>query len=202
MFIQVIQGQARHAETVYVELDQWMKELARSADGWLGTTAGVTEDKRFIGFSRWESEVAARTHSARPEQDHWWRVFSELFDERPTFIESDDTFIDVRGDPDQARFVQFMQGRGFNSTRARELLGSHREEWAAFRPEILGTVGCLYGGGGYTMASYYVDEPAAREGERKQPPPELKAEMDEMMSLSQGPPEFFDLREPWIQSPL
>ena len=202
MFIQVIQGQARHAEPIYVELDQWMKELASSAAGWLGTTAGVTGDGRFIGFSRWESEQAARTHSARPDQDHWWRAFSVLFAERPTFIESHDIFLDLHGDPNKARFVQFMQGRGRNPGRARELMGAHREQWAAFRPEILGTVGCLYGDGEYTMASYYVDESSAREGERKQPPPELKAEMDEMMSLAEGAPQFFDLREPWIEAPV
>ncbi len=200
MFIQVIQGQVRHAEPVYVELDQWIKELSRTAEGWLGTTAGVTGDNRFIALSRWESEDLARRNSTRPEQDSWWRSFSELFTELPTFHESSDVVLDIQGDPDHARFVQVMQGRGREPDRARELLTSHPEEWAAFRPEILGSVGCTYDDGAYTMAIYFTNEEEAREGERKQPPPELQAEMDEMMTLSEGEPVFFDLREPWLHS--
>lgn len=201
MFMQVFQGQVRHAEPVYVELDQWVKEIARGTTGWIRSAAGVTDDKRFIGFALWESQDDARRHAARPEQQHWWQAFSTLFVDLPTTIESADVFVDLPGDPEHAHFVQVMQGRSTNPDRARELLGSHRAEWAAFRPEILGTVGCLHDDGTYTMAVYFTDEQAAREGERKQPPPDLKAEMDELMSLSTGEPEYFDLRSPWLHSP-
>ncbi len=201
MFVQVIQGQVRHKEPVYVELDVWIKEIAGSAEGWIGSTAGVTDDMRFIGLARWESADAARRHGARPDEQHWWSAFTELFDQPPTLRDTEDVVVDTPGDPDQARFVQVIQGRGSNPARARELMGSHPKEWAAFRPEILGSVACLYDEGGYTMAVYFTDEAAAREGERKQPPPQLQAEMDEMMSLSAGEPEFFDLREPWLHSP-
>ncbi len=51
------------------------------------------------------------------------------------------------------------------------------------------------------MAMYFTSEAAAREGERKEPPPELKAQMDEMNSLTVGEPEFFDLKQPWLYSP-
>ncbi len=44
-------------------------------------------------------------------------------------------------------------------------------------------------------------EAAAREGERKELPPEVQAQMDEMAALSVGEPEFFDLKEPWLYSP-
>jgi hypothetical protein len=109
-------------------------------------------------------------------------------------------FLDIQGDPDHARFVQVMQGRGTNPGRARELMSSHSDEWAAFRPEVLGSVGCMYDDGAYTMAVYFTDEESAREGERKQPPPELQAEMEEMNAMSVGEPDFFDLRAPWLHS--
>jgi hypothetical protein len=51
------------------------------------------------------------------------------------------------------------------------------------------------------MAIYFTSEAEAREGERKEPPPELQAEMEEMGSLSVGEPEFFDLKQPWLYSP-
>jgi hypothetical protein len=55
-------------------------------------------------------------------------------------------------------------------------------------------------GGAYTMATYFTSEQAAREGERKEPPPQLKAQMEEMGKLSVGQPEFLDLRRPWFYS--
>jgi hypothetical protein len=80
-------------------------------------------------------------------------------------------------------------------------MGDDSPEWAAFRPDIIGSVGVEHNGGAYTRAFYFTSEDAAREGERKEPPPELKAQMEEMDSLSIGVPEFFDLLEPWLYSP-
>ncbi len=56
-------------------------------------------------------------------------------------------------------------------------------------------------GWGYAVAVYFTSEAAAREGERKEPPPEQKARMEEMNALNVGEPEFFDLKEPWLYSP-
>ena len=41
----------------------------------------------------------------------------------------------------------------------------------------------------------------AREGERKEPPPEMVAQMAEMNALADGPIEFFDLTDPWLSGP-
>jgi hypothetical protein len=109
--------------------------------------------------------------------------------------------VGANGEPDDAGFVQVMQGRGSDPERARELMGQDSGEWAAFRPEIIGSVAVGHEGGAYTMAVYFTSEAAAREGERKELPPELQAQMDEMAALSVGEPEFFDLKEPWLYSP-
>src|SRR6266508_1488720 len=145
MFVQVIQGQVSDAGQARAALDRWVQELAPGAPGWLGSTAGVTEDGRFIALARFESEEAAKRNSDRPGQD--------------------------------------------------------LSEWSAFRPDNIGGVGVGHAGGAYTMALYFTSEEAAREGERKEPPPELKAQMDEMAALSVGVPEFFDLKQPWLYSP-
>jgi hypothetical protein len=55
--------------------------------------------------------------------------------------------------------------------------------------------------GTHTMFLNFTSEEAAREGERKEPPAELEAQMDEMDALSEGVPEFFDLKQPWLYSP-
>ena len=200
MFVQVIQGQVSDAGQARAALDRWVQELAPGATGWLGSTAGVTEDGRFIALARFESEEAARRNSDRPEQDRWWAETSKLFTGDATFRDSSDVTVDVVGDPDDAGFVQVMQGRGSDPDRARELMEQDSGEWAAFRPEILGSVAAGHDGGGYTMALYFTSEEAAREGERKEPPAHLKAQMEEMDKLSIGVPDFFDLKQPWIYS--
>jgi hypothetical protein len=201
VFVQVIQGQVADPSKVKAALDRWIRELAPGSIGWLGTTAGVTEDGRFIELARFESEEAARANSNRPEQDRWWAETSQLFTGEATFKDSSDVTLDVTGEPDAAGFVQVMQGRGSDPERARELMGQDSGEWAAFRPEIIASVAVGHEGGAYTMAVYFTSEAAAREGERKELPPELQAQMDEMAALSAGEPEFFDLKEPWLYSP-
>jgi hypothetical protein len=201
VFVQVIQGQVSDAGKVRAAFDRWVQELAPGAIGWLGSTAGVTEDGRFIALARFESEEAARRNSDRPEQDQWWTETAKLFSGEASFKDSSDVTVDVTGDPDDAGFVQVIQGRGSDPGRARELMGQDSSEWAAFRPDILGSVGVGHEGGAYTMAIYFTSEEAAREGERKEPPPELKAQMDEMAALSVGEPEFFDLKQPWLYAP-
>jgi hypothetical protein len=202
VFVQVIQGQVADAEQARAALDRWARELAPGATGWLGSTAGVTEDGRFIALARFASEEAARRNSDRPEQDRWWAETAKLFKGEATFSDSSDVTVDLVGDPNQAGFVQVIQGRGSDADRARELMRQDSSAaWAAYRPEILGSVAVAHEGGAYTMAVYFTSEAAAREGERKQPPPELQAQMEEMAALSVGEPEFFDLKRPWLYSP-
>jgi hypothetical protein len=200
MFVQVIQGQVSDAGQVRAAFDRWVQELAPGATGWLGSTAGVTEDGRFISLARFESEQAARRNSDRPEQDQWWAETSKLFTGEATFRDSVDVTVDVVGDPDKAGFVQIMQGRGSDPERARELMSQDSAEWAAVRPDVVGSVAVGHEGGGYTMAMYFTSEAEAREGERKELPDNLKAQMEEMGKLNIGEPEFFDLKTPWLYS--
>jgi hypothetical protein len=201
MFVQVIQGQVSDSEQVRAAFDRWVRDLAPGAAGWLGSTAGVTEDGRFIALARFESEEAARRNSDRPEQDRWWAETARLFTSEPTFKDSTDVIPDIVGDPDTAGFVQVIQGQGTDPDRARELMSQDSAEWAAFRPDIIGSIAAAHDAGAYTMAIYFTSEAEAREGERKEPPPELKAQMDEMDALSTGVPEFYDLKQPWLYSP-
>jgi hypothetical protein len=201
MFVQVIQGRVADPAPVRAAMDRWAEELAPGAEGWLGSTGGVTEDGRFIALARFESEESARRNSDRPEQDRWWSETSELFDGEPTFHDSTEVDVDTNGDPATATFVQAMQGRTSDPERARRLMSEDSTDWSAFRPDMLGSVAAGHDGGAYTMFMWFTSEAEAREGERKEPPPELKAQMDEMGSLSVGEPEFFDLKDPWMYAP-
>jgi hypothetical protein len=201
MFVQVIRGQVTSPEQVHAALDRWSGQLAAGAEGWLGSTAGVTGDGRFVALARFESEQAARRNSGRPEQGQWWTETSKLFTGEVTFRDSSDVTVDVHGDPDQSGFVQVMQGRASDLDRARELMAQNPDEMAAFRPDVIGSVTVGHEGGAYTLAFYFTSEQAARDGESKQPSPRLKAQMEEMNQLNIGEPEFLDLTQAWLYSP-
>ena len=201
MFAQVIQGKTSNPQALDAALNRWVQDLAPGATGWLGSTSGVTEDGRAIAVVRFESEEDARRNSNRAEQDQWWSETSKLFDGEATFRDSTDVTVDVQGDPDGAGFVQVMQGRSSDPQRARQLMGQDADKWAEFRPDVLGSVAIGHDDGGYTMVMYFTSEAEAREGERKEPPPELQAQMEEMGKLSVGETEFFDLKKPRIISP-
>lgn len=202
MFAEVIQGRTSDAEAVRAAMDRWIQELAPGAIGWLGTTGGVTPDGRFIAVARFESAEAAGGNAERPEQTRWWEETQRLLAGDVTFRDSEDVTVDLQGDPDQAGFVQVMQGRVTDPDRAKELMAQiPTETMAAFRPDVLGSVSIGHDDGEWTQVIYFTSEAAAREGEQKEPPPEAQATMEEMTKLSVGVPDFFDLREPVLQSP-
>ena len=201
MFVQVIQGKVSDAGEARAAFDRWAEELAPGATGWLGSTAGVTADGQLIAIARFDSEESARRNSDRPEQGQWWEQTSKIFTEEATFRDSTEVDVDEPGDPNKARFVQVIQGRSSDPARARELMQDNPESWSAFRPDILGSVGAGHDGGAYTAVLYFTSEEEAREGERKEAPPEMQAQMDEMGKLEIGEPTFLDIKEPWLYSP-
>jgi hypothetical protein len=202
MFAQVIQGRTSDAEGLRAATDRWARELAPGSIGWLGSTGGVTDDGRFVAVVRFESADAAARNSQRPEQSAWWEETQRLFDGEVTFRDSEDVTVDLQGDPDRAGFVQVMQGRVTDAARAKALMAEmNTDAMSAMRPDVLGSVSIGHEDGGWTQVIYFTSEAEAREGEKKEPPPELQATMDEMMKLSVGPPDYFDLRQPMLHSP-
>lgn len=201
MFVQVIRGQVSDREHVRTAMEQWVRDLAPGASGWLGSTVGVADDGRFVAFARFESAEAARHNSSRPEQDAWWSDLSKALTGEVTFVDSEDVVAEVVGDPDRAGFVQVMSGRATDPRRVREIMEATSGQVRSFRPEILGSLYVQQDTGDFTMAIYFTSEREAREGERKEPPPEVAAQMEELNSLAAGPLEFLDLKDPWLHSP-
>jgi hypothetical protein len=200
MFVQVIQGQVEDADRLRAAVEQWNRDLAPQATGWLGTTAGMTDDGQCIALVRFESEADARRNSERPEQDKWWAETSRLYSGDVVFRDSVRVEADVVGDPDTAGFVQVIQGRSTDPGRARELMNQDPEVWQAFRPDILASLSVEHADGAFTTAIYFTSEAEAREAEQKEPPEAIRAAMEEMQSLSVGEPVFLDLKDPWLYS--
>src|SRR3990170_4456014 len=108
MFIQVIQGKTQDPEGIRRQMDRWHQELRPGAKGYLGTTAGVGDDGKFISVVRFESEAAARSNSDRAEQGEWWAETEKYFDGEALFHDCTRVETFLQGGSDEAGFVQII----------------------------------------------------------------------------------------------
>ncbi|HSH59952.1 MAG TPA: hypothetical protein VK988_09990 [Acidimicrobiales bacterium] len=198
MFVQVIQAKTSDADALKAQLDRWVEELAPGAEGYLGTTAGVTADDDFIALARFESEDAARANSDRSEQGSWWEETSEHLED-VTFHDSDDVTTFLQGGSDDAGFVQVMQGRVSDRDRFTEIQDELMATMQEERPEVLGLVQ-VWDDDFVTTAAYFASEHTAREGEGKAIPEEVRQRLNEMRSLAEDLT-YLDLTDPWLYSP-
>jgi hypothetical protein len=200
MFAQTIRGKASNPEAVRAALDAWLRDLRPGADGWVNLAGGVSEDGEYFGLVCFEDETKAKANSDRPEQDAWWREFSTALDGPATFENTTDVSIQQSGDLFSAGFVQVMIGQTSDVQRSRELGEQSEAALHNFRPDVLGMITATQPDGRYTTVAFFTSEAEARVGEKKEVPEELKPLMDEMMSLSDGIPEFIDLKDPILHS--
>ena len=201
MFAQTIRAKTSDPAAVRAASERWMAEVGPTAKGWLGSTAGVTDDGELFVLVRFDSEGSARYNSARPEQDQWWAEFSRLLDGDATFQDSNNLLVELSGDPDSAGFVQVITGQSSDLNRSRAIMTENLPGREAARPDILGSVSVGHEDGRYTTVIYFRSEADARKGESQELPPEVTVAMAELRSLQIGTPEYLDLKEPWISSP-
>jgi hypothetical protein len=201
MFAQVIQGRTSDPAGLRAAMDRWMAELQPGAVGWLGSTIGVTDDGQALAVARFESAEAADRNSRRPEQGAWWEATKRVFDGDVTFRDSEDVTVEMPGDPDRAGFVQVMAGQVSDFARAKEIMARFDEAaMAEARPDVLASVLIGHDEGRWTQVIYFTSEAEARESERREPPPEFRAMMDELTAISVALPTFLDLRTPILLS--
>ena len=183
-------------------LGDWLAHLAPGAQGWLGSTTGVTDDGTFVGVARFDSREAAMRNSERPEQGEWWDRCSKLFTGDVTFHDCSRVTTSRLGGSDEAGFVQVIQGHTPDPARVEELSRQFDERGAEVRPELLGFLIAWHDdtAGDFTELAYFTTEEAAREGERQEPPEELRPLIEEEMSLLRDAT-FYDLRRVWLDSP-
>lgn len=197
MFIQVITGQVEDVDALGAAFDRWQNEVRPGANGFLGSTSGVTADGRFVALARFESAEAARANSDRPEQGSWWNEAEKCFSGPVTFRDCTevDTYRD--GGSDAAGFVQVMQGRG-DRQRLRELDDRFEARLAELRPDLLGSIRAWHGDE-YTEAAYFTSEAEARAAEAQGPPPDVAEAMAEWQE-AMGEVTYFDLTSPRLIS--
>jgi hypothetical protein len=201
MFIRVIRGRATNPPGIRRDLGRWQRQLAADADGWLGSTAGITEDGWSITVVRFASEAQARRNSDRPEQREWWRDASQHL-ARVVVHEASKVHTYGDGDTSKAGFVQVIQGH-IDDLERMAMLGHDQEKVLAHEaPHILGMTVAEHidRGGGFTQVVYFTSEQDAR---RYQPEPPAEADepaQEERRRLMTNL-RSFDLRDPQLLSP-
>jgi hypothetical protein len=202
MFVQVIQGKVADAEGLKSAVEQWQRDIAPGATGWLGSTGGATADGTAISIVRFESEEDARRNSDRPEQGQWWVEASKYFAGDVTFHDCPEVITWGGGGSDDAGFVQIIQGHSTNPERSREMMSQADDAMRELRPDVLGGVVAMHAdaAGDFTQVVYFTSEAAAREGEKAEPPADMQAMQEEVMSLLTDA-KFYDLTNPWFFSP-
>jgi hypothetical protein len=201
MFAQVIQGRTSDPAALWNQLEVWDRTVKPGASGFLGSTAGVTDDGEFIAIARFESEEAARQNSDRPEQGEWWAETEKHLEGDVRFYDCTEVEVTWGGGSDDAGFVQVIQGRLKSENqkgRWREA-EAEAEEWLRTnRPELIGGVRA-WQGSNFSDFVYFTSEEEARAGEQKEPPAEAGESRDWMSEIEDL--KFIDLKKPYFSSP-
>jgi hypothetical protein len=199
MFIQVIQGKVSDADAVRVRFTDWVRNLGPTAEGWLGSTEGVTENGDFVAVVRFRDEDSARRNSARPEQGEWWAETESLFDGEVQFHDYPHTTLWMGGGSDDAGFVQVIQGTQTGDASPGDM-DMDEERMSELRPDVIGGTIGWDDDGHFTQTVYFTSEEAAREGERAlASDPGISAQMNEWVAQVEGL-RYLDLSEPRMAS--
>jgi hypothetical protein len=201
MFVQVIQGKVKDAEGLRRQMTKWDQELKPGAQGFLGSTAGITAEGEFIALARFEDEASARANSDSAAQTAWWEETSGYLDDT---MFHDCTLVDLSagGGSDSAGFVQVIQGKTTDVARSRELERESESQMSDLRPDVIGSVTAYHPENGrFTTAIYFTSEAEARAKEKEMSDSqEFEAFMKEWQAISDGEPKYLDLTDPWYSS--
>lgn len=201
-FVQIFRGPIRDAATARELFERWFRELAPGADGWLGTTAGVTDDGELIAIVSFASQEAARRNSQRPEQRRWWEQLSGEFTGDVTLHDCPRVTEFAGGTPAEAGFVQVIQGWASDLSEVTEVRFAEIEEHHArgHHLDVAGGFIADHGdGGGFTEAVYFPSEQAARQ-------PEIDELLEEGLASMQRLSTFVTnirstgIRDVWLQN--
>ena len=201
MFIRVIQGRATNPPGIRRDLGRWQRLLAADADGWLGSTTGITDDGWSITVVRFASEAQARRNSDRPEQREWWRDASQHL-ARVAVHDAPKVHLYRDGGADEAGFVQVTQGHSDDLERMVSLERDQEEVLAREAPHILGMTVAEHADrpGDFTQIVYFTSQQDAQRFEQE-PPAEADAPALEQLRSLLTNSRYFDLRDPQMLSP-
>jgi hypothetical protein len=198
MFVQVIHAQVADAEAARAAFEEWGGEASRGAIGWLGSTAGITDDGQLVVVARFSSEEEARRNVDRPEQGDWWNRLAASLAGEATFTDCTDVDVLWGGGSDDAGFVQVIEGEIADPASAQAMIDEMNATSPADmgRKDVLGALIARHPDGrGFTQVVYFTDEESAREGETAEDPEQTGRNWEGFENVR-----FYDLRDPILAS--
>lgn len=193
MFVQVITGRTSDPGVFRARSEVFRRDVRPGAVGYLGGTAGVADDGRFVIVARFEDEASARANSELPEQAAFWEGTVPLVDGEPTFRESADVSLLFEGGSDDAGFVQVMEGKVTDRAKAEAMETPEMlEQLRAARPDLLGSLRVWFPDDSFVDVAYFTSEEDARRGEQSA---DFEGPGEEFAALF-GEMTFTDLRDP------
>jgi hypothetical protein len=176
-------------------VDGWCGSMA-DQPGWLGGTYGFTDDERFVGVVRFDSESACRDSASMPGADMWWAGAEALFAGSCDVHESEDVSMMLDGGSDDAGFVQVMHGRVGDADKFRHFMTDAEVTSMLHqtRPEIIGATLAIEQDGSFIETVAFTSEDAARKGEQMEMPAEMQSDFESAMTDV----EYLDLHRPWF----
>ena len=201
MFMQIIQGRATNPPGIRRDLGRWQRQLAAGADGWLGSTTGITDDGWSISVIRFASEDQARRNRQRPEQREWWRDASQHL-ARVVVHDAPKVHTYLDGGSDAAGFVQIIQGHTGDMERMVRLRRDQEAVLARDVPHLLGRTLAEHAdrAGDFTQTTYFTSEQDARRADHGGSPTADEPALQELRRLM-ADLHYFDLRDPQLLSP-
>jgi len=198
MFVWVLEGKAADPGEIGFQLGRWTSEFGETP-GYLGASGGVTDDRRFLLFVRWESEDAGNALLLRPEQVEWYEGFQQSFDGAVEFAETGDVTTQLAGGSDAAGFIQAIKISGVARQRVEAADRDFENVASQVRPDLIGGIRVWTAPDGFVGVNYFTSEQDARAGEQ-QVPPEFAERFEDFMAMMKDA-EYFDFTEPFLHTP-
>ena len=150
----------------FARLDTWRIDLAPTAPGWLGTTAGVTDEGELVALVRFASTADARASSDRVEQGMWWAKSATVFAGDVSFDNYENTTLFGDGGTDDAPVVEVLLGRVRARRGHTDLAAELGARSLALGSDVVGGVVGLHEDGRLALATYFRTDTATSAGER------------------------------------
>ena len=199
MFLLTVEGRTGTPDALHEDVLNWPGEVGRSAVGWLGNTAGVSNDGDFVLLMRFESEEAAWITSDLPEQGRWWQTCAEHLDTKPAITGSTTVIGILDGGSDDAAAVRIRRGSAVLN-RYRRSLRQLETLPPAERAAVIGGIVAWHDGDRFTEALYLTSRDFAQVRQLGTSPTPLGRFIDGL-EASILDAKVIELDEPWLISP-
>lgn len=195
--LQILQGPVRDRSGVRNVFDQWFDNVAPDAEGWLNSTAGLSDDE-FVALFTFASAEAVRRVEQRPDHQAWRQDLEQELADGLTVRSSENVaaFGDTR--PDDAGFVVVAQGQTTGLGQALGRVTEHEQHHIReHHLPVLGGVIADHGEGWFTELIYFPSVQEAQADEAKEVPKEGLTMMERI-----GQPltelRYLELHNPWL----